>query len=124
MSHRSNDGERENQITQPLGRHGGRTVHLSVRADPSLAADAPEEFAVNLFVPRSDGSNIDIARIDTADAGAHYDRLYLPDGHPLRKDYGIEVVDYREAQRTLLANWREHVKEFERNHGLPGTDDG
>lgn len=124
MAYRSNGGEREGQITQPLGRHRGRTVHISVRADPSLAADAPEEFAVTLFVARSDGSSVEIARIDTADAGAHYDRLYLPDGHPLRKDYGIEAVDYRDAQRTLLANWRELLEEFERNHGLPDADDG
>lgn len=107
-----------NQVTRPLGRHRGRTVHLAVRAHPSLEASAPEVFAVTLFISRPDGSNIDIARIDTADAGVHFDRLYLPRGHPLRKDYGIAVVDYRDAQRLLVENWRAYVEAFEENHGF------
>ena len=120
----SNDADERNQVSRPIGRHEGRTVVLSVRAKPSLDARAPEEFAVNLSISRSDGSNVDVARIDTSHAGVHYDRLYLPEDDPLPRDYGVEIVDYREAQRTLLENWRKHVAEFERNHGLPGGELG
>lgn len=117
---RSNEGtDGGDHTTRPIGQYRGLTVHLAVRARPSLEARAPEEFAVNLYVVRSDGSTVDIARIDTADAGVHYDRLYLPDDHLLRKDYSVDVVDYRKAQRILLRNWREHVAEFDENHGLP-----
>lgn len=119
---RPGDGNEGNQVTRAIGRYKGRTVHLSVRADPSLKADAPEEFAVNLFIPWSDGSNVDIARIDTAREGVHYDRLYLPDDDPLRKDYSVDVVDYRQAQRTLVENWRDHVEAYEANHGLPSEE--
>lgn len=97
-------GNGENQITRAVGRYEGHTVLLSVLADPSLEADAPEESAVNLLVPRPDGSNVDVARIDTAHGGVHYDRLYLPEGHPRRRDYSVDVVDYREAQRILVVN--------------------
>ena len=113
------DGSQANQVVRTVGRYEGPAIHLSVRAAPSLEADAPEEFAVNLFVPRPDGTNVDIARIDTSHHGVHFDRLYLPEGHPLRRDYGVDVVDYREAQRVLLANWRDHVEAYEENHGLP-----
>lgn len=112
-------GRRDEQVTRPLGRFRGRTVHLAVRASPSLEARAPEEFAVTVFIPNSDGSNIDIARIDTADAGVHFDRLYLPEAHPWRKDYGITVHDYREAQRFLVENWRGFVAAYDEHHGLP-----
>lgn len=110
----------EDQVTRAIGRYEGRTVHLSVRAGPSLEADAPEEFAVNVFVSRPDGANVDIARIDTSHDGVHYDRLYLPEDHPNRRDYSVDIVDYREAQRVLLEHWREHVEAYEENHGLSG----
>lgn len=112
------DGD-DDQVTRPLGRYRGRTVHLAVRATPSLAATAPEEFAVTLFITGSDGSKLDLARIDTADAGVHFDRLYLPEAHPLRKDLCIDIVDYRDAQRQLIENWRDYVETFEEHHGLP-----
>lgn len=120
----SDSGNRNdpNQTTRPIGRYKGRTVHLAVRAAPSLDAHAPEEFAVVLFLPRADGPNIDVPRIDTADAGTHYDRLYLPEDHPLRKDYSIGIVDYRTAQRVILDRWHRHIEAYEENHGLPAVD--
>lgn len=117
-----NASDHENQTTHAIGRYEGLTVYLSIRADPSLDARAPEEFAVNLSVSRADGSNIDVARIDTAHAGVHYDRLYLPEDDPLRRDYGVDIVDYREPQRTLIENWREHVEAYAKTHGLPDED--
>lgn len=112
------------QVTRAVGRFGELTVHLSIRAAPSLEADAPEEFAVNLFVARSDGTNVDVARIDTAHDGVHFDRLYLPEGDPRRRDYGVEAVDYREAVRVLISNWRDHVEAYAENHGFPGEGIG
>lgn len=111
---------RRTQTTRALGRVRGRTVHIAVRAHPSLAAPAPESFAVTLFVPRHDGRHVVIARIDTSDAGAHFDRRYLPVDHPLRKDYGVDIVDYRRAQRLLIDRWRELAERNAANHGWPG----
>lgn len=112
-------GRRDEQVTRPLGRFRGRTVHLAVRASPSLEALAPEEFAVTVFITNPEGSAIDIARIDTADAGVHLDRLYLPEAHPRRKDYGVSVLDYREAERFLVQNWWGFVEAYDEHHGLP-----
>lgn len=120
----TDSGDEENQVTRAIGRYEGRTVHLSVRADPSLEADAPEEFAVTLFVSRPGGANVDVARIDTSHDGVYYDRLYLPEDDPLRRDYSVDIVDYREAQRVLLGNWRAHVDVYEENHGLSSSGAG
>ena len=122
MPRSGNTDDDENQITHALGRYRGLSVHLSVRANPSLDARAPEEFAVNLFLALPGGASVDVARIDTSHDGAHYDRLYLPVDDPLRRDYGVDVVDYREAQRVLLENWRAHVEAYAETHGLPGAD--
>jgi len=65
-----------------------------------------------------------MARIDTSHDGVHYDRLYLPVDDPLRRDYSVDVVDYREAQRILLANWWGHVRAYAETHGLPDDDRG
>lgn len=111
---------RSNQTTRALGRIHGRSVHLAVRADPSLAAPAPASFAVTLFVPRRDGRNVVIARIDTSDAGVHFDRHYLPVDHPRREDYGIQVSDHRAAQRRIVDRWRTFAELYAANHGWPG----
>lgn len=116
---RSRGGNDESQITRTIGQYGGWTIHLAVRADPSLEASAPEAFAVTLFVAVPSAENVDVARIDTGHDGVHYDRLYLPVDRPLRKDYSIDVVDYRDAQRMLLRDWRDHVEAYEETHGLP-----
>mgnify|MGYP001068817217 CR=1 FL=1 len=116
------DGREADQITRAIGRYRGLSVHLSVRANPSLDARAPEEFAVNLFLALPDGANVDVARIDTSHDGVHYDRLYLPADDPLWRDYSIDVVDYRDAQRKLLEDWREHVEAYAETHGLPSDD--
>ena len=118
-----NTGDDENQITHALGRYRGLSVHLSVRANPSLDAPAPEEFAVNLFLSFPGGANVAVARIDTSHEGVHYDRLYLPEDDPLRRDYSVTAVDYREAQQMLLGNWRDHVEAYAETHGLPGDDE-
>lgn len=111
---------RPNQTTRALGQFRGRTVHLAVRAEPSLSAPAPASFAVTLFVPRRDGQNVVIARIDTSDAGVHFDRRYLPTGDPRRKDYGVQVPDHRAAQRHLVDRWRTYAELYAENHGWPG----
>lgn len=111
---------RRNQTTRALGRIHGRSVHLAVRADPSLEAPAPASFAVTLFVPSHDGRNVVIARIDTSDAGVHFDRRYLPVDHPRRKDYGIQVTDHRAAQRCIVDRWRTFAELYAATPGWPG----
>ena len=38
------------------------------------------------------------------------------------RDYSVSVVDYREAQRKLLANWQDHVESYAETHGLPDDE--
>lgn len=111
-----------NQVTRAIGRYERWTVHLAVRAEPSLDAGAPEEFAVTLFLASPEGRSVDVARIDTGHDGVHFDRLYLPLDDSLRRDYSVDIVDYRRAQRRLTRHWRDHVETYAGNHALPDAE--
>jgi len=118
------DGGDERQETITLGRHLGQTVLVSIRQRPS-EADAPDEFAANLYVPASE--DIDIFRVDTAHSGCHADRLYLPDGDPQRReDYSVQFFSPYEVFEWLLDGdrWRDFVEQYEANHGLPSRQSG
>lgn len=103
-----------------LGWHLGYRVQAAIDWDPP-GARAPDEFAVNVFVPNRDGDNVDVVRIDTAHAGCHVDRLYLPEGDRSRlRDYGVTVYSPEEAiGRFVVGRWREYLERYDENHGLP-----
>lgn len=104
-----------------LGRHLGYRVQVAVRRKPP-GARAPDEFAVNVFVPGPDGENVDIVRIDTAHDGVHADRLYLPVDDPRRfEDYGVTFHSPEEVLRHIHEGnrWRSFLERYDRNHGLP-----
>lgn len=108
-----------------LGRQLGVPVQAAVSQHPP-GAPAPDEFAVNVFVPDADGRNVDVVRIDTAHDGCHVDRLYLPEGDPRRReDYGMTLFSPREALRFLTETdrWRRFVERFAETHGLPDRID-
>lgn len=101
----------------------GWPIHIGVSQEP-VDADAPEDFGVNLFVTNENGENIDIARIDTAHRGCHFDRFYLPEGHPDRKeDYTVQYEDPDEAFLHFVKNdrWVHYVEQYHENHGLPAA---
>lgn len=104
-----------------IGVHEGWPVHIGVSQEPA-EAEMPQAYGVNLFIPNEDGDNIDIARIDTAHAGCHMDRFYLPEGHPERtEDYSIQYSDPDEAYLHFVRDeeWRYYVKRYRENHRLP-----
>lgn len=108
--------------TVQLGRHRGRRVLLGTTRRPD-GAPAPDEFGVNCFVPSEHGANVDVVRVDTAHAGCHVDRLYLPADRAERRDYGLTFHSPEDVFEWLTADdrWREFVDRFDRNHGLPPT---
>lgn len=104
-----------------LGRHLGYPVRVAVRKRPPDAR-VPDEFAVNVFVPDPDGENVDVVRFDTAHAGIHVDRLYLPHDDPRRfEDYSVTFHSPEEVLRHLheRGRWRSFLERYDRNHGLP-----
>lgn len=104
-----------------LGVYEGWPVFVGVSQRPADAR-APETFGVNLYVPNGDGENIDIARIDTAHAGCHMDRLYLPEQRPNRQeDYTVQYETPDGALQFFLEDekWKRWVQLFKDNHGLP-----
>lgn len=111
------DNERQETIT--IGRHRGHTILVSIRQRPS-EADAPDEFAANLYVPNDD--DVDLFRVDTAHSGCHADRLYLPKDHPNRReDYSVQFISPYEVFEWLLEDdrWRRFLEQYDTNHGLP-----
>jgi len=104
-----------------IGVYEGWPVHIAISQAPANAP-VPDRFGVNLFVPDAEGENVDIARIDTAHAGCHIDRLYLPVDHPERtEDYTIQCDTPREAYEHFVEDgrWRYYVERYDQNHGLP-----
>ena len=104
-----------------LGTHLGYEVHIAIRRDPP-GTTYPDDFAVTLYIPREDGTNVDIARVDTSGGLCHIDRLYLPEGHDQRKhDEGFSTLRPEGAvtYATDEERWREWVERYEQNHGLP-----
>lgn len=116
------EGATNRETTNPtIGTHNGYEVRVAAARSPP-DAPYPDEFSVNLYVPRSDGENVDIARVDTAGDGCHIDRLYLPRGHRQRKhDYTFQTARPEGAIQYVLDNerWREWIERYETNHGLP-----
>ncbi|ERH13999.1 MAG: hypothetical protein J07HB67_00253 [halophilic archaeon J07HB67] len=93
---------------------------MAIRRIPG-GAEYPDEFAVNVYIPRENADNIDIVRVDTAHGETHVDRFYLPEGHDRRKHDPIEINRPEEAVAyfTEGGRWRNWVDRFESNHGLP-----
>lgn len=107
--------------SQRIGVYDGWPIHVAVSQEPASAV-APQEFAVNLFVPNENGENVDIARIDTDHRGCHMDRLYLPEGHDERReDYTVQYEDPDEAFGHFVREreWEYYTRRYDENHGLP-----
>ena len=121
----SSDQQLEGTIA--LGYHRGYLVNAHIERQPENAP-APNEFAVNVYVPNKDGKNVDIVRIDTdAEVDVHIDRLYLPEGEQNRKhdphirNEDSPIVTPDAALDWFLEDkrWQTFVTEYERTHGLP-----
>ena len=115
------DAEHRQTENPTLGTEMGYEVSLSIEREPSGAV-YPDEFGVNLYIAQEGIDNIDIARVDTAHSGCHIDRFYLPTGHPQRQeDYGFQTESPEGAVKYITDNdrWRDWVRRYDENHGLP-----
>lgn len=115
--------EAENRQTEnpTVGIEMGYEVSLAIRRVPAGALH-PDDFAVNLYIAREKDENDSIARVDTSHGECHIDRLYLPNGHKLRKhDKGFQTDNPEGAVKYMTEEdrWREWVQRYEQNHGLP-----
>lgn len=101
----------ETPYSYRLGTYQDRRYYLARRAEPT--EQCPEEFSLSVYYsdPRS-GSNVEIARVDTAHGYTHFDQLY-------RRDENRKPVDwsYWEALEVLLENWRSYARRYDRAHG-------
>ena len=91
-----------------LGEHVDRTFLLIARAVPGF--DDPAEFAVVVHYNDPDRAETEqVARIDTAHGGVHFDRLYRRDEPKDDLD-----VNFWEAVERLEDNWRTYARGYER----------
>lgn len=91
-----------------LGEHAGRTFLLTARAVPGF--DDPAEFAVVVHYNSPEADQVEqVARIDTAHGGVHFDRLYRRDDPKDDLD-----INFWEAVERLEANWRTYARGYER----------
>jgi len=97
--------------TRLVGHFQGRPYFITVSVSPSF--NDIEEFAVSLHYnnPRRE-DDVQVARIDTAHGGVHFDRLYRRD-QP--KDETVEFSVW-EAEARIEAQWRRYADHYAENH--------
>lgn len=119
--HLIHEAENRQTVNPTVGTEMGYEVSLAIRRVPAGAL-YPDDFGVNLYIAREGSDNIDIARVDTSHDGCHIDRLYLPDGHEQRhQDKGFQTQNPEGAVKYITEEdrWRDWVRRYDENHGLP-----
>lgn len=105
-----------------VGSLRGTVFHVGVRADPSV--DDVDSFAAVLFFELSDGSLVEVAKVDDTehdDGTIHLDRYYRETGAEI-KDFDVEISNLWEADAHLQANWRRFARAYLDNHGTAPRD--
>lgn len=84
-----------------------------------------ESFAVILFFELSDGTRVEVAKVDDSehDEGTiHVDRYYREVGADV-KDFDVDVSDCWEAENHLTENSQRMAQTYLRNHGAEPRED-
>lgn len=100
------------------------SFRIGVRLDPS-EYDV-ESFAAILFLPREDGSQVEVAKIDDSpheQGDIHIDRFYRSEDAEL-KDFDIDVDDCWEAEQHLCEHAQQYARRHLENHGPQPRSDG
>lgn len=95
----------------------GIVFQIGVRAEPRL--DNVLSFAVILFIPKEDGSIVEVAKVDNAEheeGTIHIDRYYREVGAD-EKDFDIDVDNVWEADEYIESNWKQFARRYLENHG-------
>lgn len=96
----------------------GVVFQIGVRAEPDLHNVL--SFAVILFIPKEDGSIVEVAKVDNAehDEGTiHIDRYYREVGADV-KNFEIDVDSVWEADKYIEDHWDQFARKYLENHGV------
>lgn len=100
-----------------IGRLRGTVFQIGARHTPS--STNVESFAVVLFFDLSDGTRVEVAKIDDSEheeGQIHIDRYYREVGAD-DKDFDVDVEDCWEAEDMLKENWGHYAQTYLQNHG-------
>lgn len=95
----------------------GIVFQIGARADPTL--NNVNSFAAILFFQKSDGSVIEVAKVDNTEHNEgriHIDRYYREQSAD-EKDFTVDVSDVWEADKHLEDNWEHYARTYLENHG-------
>lgn len=98
----------------------GVVFHIGVRADPTL--NDVSSFAAVLFFRKSDGTDIEVAKIDNTEhreGKIHIDRYYREEGAD-EKDFTVDIDEAWDADKYLEDNWQHFARTYLDNHGNSG----
>jgi hypothetical protein len=99
------------------GKMKGIVFQIGVRADPTL--NNVNSFAAILFFQKSDGSVIEVAKVDNTEHNegrTHIDRYYREQGAD-EKDFTVDVSGVWGADKHLEDNWEHYARTYLENHG-------
>jgi len=105
-----------------VGRIRSTVFQIGTRADPSV--NNPESFAVILFFELSNGTVVEVAKVDNAehDEGTvHVDRYYRDVGADI-KDFNVDVDGLWEGEAYLEQHWQQFAQTHLDNHGRAARD--
>jgi len=103
-----------------------RETVFQVGARHTPSTNDVQSFAVVLFFELSDGTRVEVAKIDDSehDEGTiHLDRYYRGTGAEI-KDFDVDVNDCWEAENYLTDSWEHMARTYLDNHGRGPRRDG
>lgn len=107
-----------------LGKIRDKTIQIGARHTPST--NNVESFAVVLFFELSDGTRVEVAKVDDTehdDGKIHVDKYYRESGSDI-KNFDVDISDCWEAEQMLTENWRHMARTYLDNYGGKPRDDG
>ncbi|SEP29156.1 hypothetical protein SAMN05216388_10674 [Halorientalis persicus] len=103
-----------------------RDTQFLIGARHTPSTNNVESFAVILFFELSDGTRVEVAKVDNSehDEGTiHADRYYRETGAEI-KDLDVDVSDCWDAEDWLLDNAQRFCRTYLENHGKQHREDG
>jgi len=105
-----------------VGRVRSTVFQIGARADPSV--NQPESFAVILFFELSDGTVVEVAKVDNAEheeGTIHIDRYYRDVDADI-KDFDVDIDGLWEGEAYLEQHWQQFAQTHLDNHGRATRD--
>lgn len=97
---------------------------IGVRLDPS--ANNVESFAAILFFQLSDGTRVQVIKVDDSPHNGkqdiHADRYYRGPSADL-KDFDVQFEGWVDAEDYVERNWKDFVDTYHDNYGTEPRDD-